>query len=101
MVAAEIVETARENTAVACVAAAGLPEELGGIVGDLSNTAFMGAFVGGMYTAVGFLAVSMLLAITLIPRRMRARPTADSADGRDATGEAVSPPQTPVPVGHR
>ena len=54
--------------------------ELGGVVRDLADTAFMDVFAGGMYTGVGFLVAG---AIVLIKRRMRTQESPASLDGGD------------------
>jgi EmrB/QacA subfamily drug resistance transporter len=68
----EIVELAGEGIGVAAVAAANLPDDVAAVVVGAANDAFMDAMTTGFYISAAVLLSAVVIAFTLIPRRMRA-----------------------------
>ncbi len=65
------VEAASEGIGVAGVVAQSLPPEAGIALVDSANQAFIDAITGGFYVGAAFVGLAALVAVTLIPRRMR------------------------------
>ena len=89
----EIVELAGEGIGVASVAAADLPGELGATVVSAANEAFIDAMTTGFQISAVILVSAIVIAFTLIPRRMRAEQATDQEPASDELGGAI-----PVPV---
>jgi MFS family permease len=68
----DIAELAGESVGVAAIAARQLPTELGGSVLEAANTAFVDAMTTGFQISAAILFMAVVIAFTLIPRRMRA-----------------------------
>jgi EmrB/QacA subfamily drug resistance transporter len=70
-VPAEIAELAGESVGVAAITAQQLPGELGADVLAAANTAFVDAMTTGFQISAAILLAAVVIAFTLIPRRMR------------------------------
>ncbi len=71
-VPAEVVEFAGESVGVANVGAQSLPAETAARVAEAANTAFVDAMVTGFQISAVVLATAVIIAFTLVPKRMRA-----------------------------
>lgn len=96
-VPAEIAELVGEGVGVAAVFAAELPAELGAALVAAANQAFVDAMTGGFIISAVVLASSLVIAYTLIPKRLREKqadfdeagfePTGDDAPGLERVAE--------------
>ncbi len=68
----DVAELAGEGVGVAAIAARQLPTELGGSVLEAANAAFVDAMTTGFQISAAILFMAVVIAFTLIPRRMRA-----------------------------
>ena len=99
----DLVDVASESIGVANVVAAGLPAELATTLTAAANGAFVDAMRGGGGGGGGFivsaiiLVASVVIALTLVPRRMRStQAESEDSDSRVVTGgfEPVPEPAT-------
>ena len=88
----EIVELAGEGIGVASVAAANLPEDVAVTVVAAANDAFIDAMTTGFRISAVILVTAIVIAFTLIPRRMRAEQATDQAPVADDFDNALSEP---------
>ena len=80
----EVVELTRESVGVAAVVAQSLPAEAAAVLTEASNTAFVEAMSGGFVLSAVILLGAVLVAITLVPKRMR---TAQAGSDDNATSD--------------
>jgi hypothetical protein len=92
-VPAEVAELASESVGVAAITAQQLPGELGQGVLTAANEAFVNAMTTGFQISAVVLLTAVVIAFTLIPRRMRVSQAGEFAD------EGVTPGvgSTPLP----
>ena len=88
----EIVELAGEGIGVASVVAANLPREVGATVVSAANDAFIDAMTTGFQISAVILVSAIVIAFTLIPRRMRAEQATDQEPGSDELGGPIPEP---------
>ena len=88
---AEVVEVASESIGVANVAAQGLPADVGLALTEAANTAFVDAMTGGFVVSAIILLASVVIAFTLVPRRMRSV-QAEAESTADPTLHALPDP---------
>ncbi len=86
----EVAELASESIGVAAVAAGELPPEIGATVVEAANDAFMAAMTTGFRISAVILLSAVLIAFTLIPRKMRTAQATDTI--QDGFGELVPEP---------
>ena len=70
-VPARIVEDVSEGIGVAVVTARDLPATQATVVLDAANTAFVEAISAGFYIGAGFIGAALLVAVTMVPGKMR------------------------------
>jgi EmrB/QacA subfamily drug resistance transporter len=88
----EIVDLAGEGIGVASVAAANLPGELGATVVSEANDAFIDAMTTGFQISAVILVSAVVIAFTLIPRRMRSEQATNQEPASDGLGSAIPEP---------
>ncbi|MFQ5555212.1 MAG: MFS transporter [Acidimicrobiia bacterium] len=95
----EIVETAGESIGVAGIVARSLPADAGAALVTSANQAFVDAMTTGFYASAAFLAFAAVIALTLIPRRMRTEQI-DEVPGLDVEfgGTGLDPAPAPAPA---
>ena len=87
VVPAEVAELASESVGVANFAAQSLPTETAAIVVDAANGAFVDAMVAGFQISAVILVSAVVIAFTLIPKRMRdTQAAADDSDLAPTSG---------------
>jgi hypothetical protein len=74
-------ETAGEGIGVATVAAQSLPAEAAAAVLEIANTAFIDAFTTGLLITAAVMALATVVALTLLPSRMRTNQADDQLEG--------------------
>ena len=74
----EVVELASESVGVASVLASSLPAETATLLTDATNAAFVSAMNGGFVVSAVILLGSVVVALTLIPKKMRTTQASDS-----------------------
>ncbi len=90
-VPADLVELARQGVGVAAIAARDLPAETATALVSATNTAFVEAMTDGFRISAAILVTAVVIAFTLIPRRMRtAQAEAPEIDIAGANGPVPS-----------
>lgn len=79
-VPADVAELASESVGVAAITAQQLPGELGAGVLEAANEAFVGAMTTGFQISAVILLGAVVIAFTLIPRRMRIEQAGEFAE---------------------
>ena len=98
VVDAAVLETTSEGIGVTAVLVESLPLEVATIVTDAANVAFVDAFTTGLWVSAGFMAAAVVVALTMLPRRMRATQADDDGIVEEALeAEAAYGPQ-PAPL---
>ena len=92
----EVVDFVGEGIGVANVAAANLPGEMGTALVDAANTAFLDAITTGFFVGAIFVGLAAMIAVTLIPTRMRAVQAEDTETPDPEPPREVLP--EPVPA---
>ena len=77
---------------MASVAAANLPSELGATVVSAANDAFIDAMTTGFQISAVILVSAIVIAFTLIPRRMRAEQATNQEPASGGLGGAIPEP---------
>lgn len=91
----DVVDLARQSVGVAAISARNLPAETAATVLNAANSAFVEAMTAGFRISAVVLAMVVVIAFTLIPRRMRVvQAQSPEADRRGAIG----PDPHPEPV---
>ncbi|GMQ98714.1 MAG: MFS transporter [Acidimicrobiia bacterium] len=85
----DVVELAREGVGVASIVARSLPENAGLALTEAANIAFVDAMTSGFALSAVVILASVVVAFTLIPRRMRA-----TQAGLEVEGLPADEPQT-------
>jgi EmrB/QacA subfamily drug resistance transporter len=88
----ELVELAGESVGVAALATQNLPTGTATIVLDAARATFVDAMTAGFRISAAFLATAVVIALTLIPRRMRtSQAVAPEMEHAVATGSELPP----------
>ena len=96
IVPAEVAEVAAESVGVAKVAAQALPPETASVVVEAANQAFVDAMVSGFQISAIILVSAVVIAFTLIPKKMRA--TQAVADEPSIESQGHDPVPEPATV---
>ena len=97
-VSPELVDTVGEGIGVAAIAAQSLPADLAATVTAATNLAFVDAFSTGLWISAGFMAAATVVALLMIPWKMR-RKQAEHEAGDALTADAVAAAEVAEPVG--
>lgn len=90
VVPAEVVDLARHSVGVAAITARSLPAETAATVLNAASGAFVEAMTAGFRISAVVLSMVVVIAFTLIPRRMRVvQARSPEADGYEAIGPAL------------
>jgi EmrB/QacA subfamily drug resistance transporter len=90
-VPAEVAELASESVGVAAITAQQLPAELGAGVLEAANEAFVDAMTTGFQISAVVLLTAIVIAFTLIPRRMRTSQAGEFAEDQTTFGSELVP----------
>jgi len=88
----DVVDLAGEGIGVASIAAANLPADVGATVMSAANDAFIDAMTVGFQISAVILVSAIVIAFTLIPRRMRAEQATNDGLSVEESGGPVTEP---------
>jgi hypothetical protein len=94
----EVVEAAREGIGVATLTASQLPSEIATTLTTTANLAFVDAMTAGFLVSAGILLATLVVALTMVPTRVRETQATTEEFESTRTPEIVLGRGEPVPV---